>query len=658
MAKKQIPKKKRKQRPVTPKVTSVPFNWKPALLLGLIAFLLYSNTLNHEFAFDDSLVITENKITQKGFAGIAELASSDFFKGTYGDDKGDELSGGRWRPLSLILIAAESQIFGDKKEDANGQVVRDKDGDVLYEYPASLGHWTNVLLYVLCILVLYYLLHLWFGHLKTLQAIPFVATLLFAVHPIHTEVVANIKSQDELLCMLFLVLSLITWHKWFRGKKEKKYLYSSMVFFFLSLLAKEGSFTYIGILPLIAWVIYKSERKDIIKACTPLWGIAVLYLVVRTAMVGLPQPSVATTGIMDNPFATSDTGEKLGTISLICWRYLLLCFAPMTMRADYSFEHVPLVSFSHPEALLGLVVYGALIVLAWMGLKKRGYLTLFILMFLFPLFIVTNLVFNIGATMGERFLFLPSLGFALAIAYLLSKYLKVQSIQNMKSASWGWGLLFVYCGFFAFKSFSRNPDWKNNDTLFAADVASTPKSAKMQNYQARILFTKWRESAKTEQDLELLRQAKMHYEKSVEIYPMFAMSLYDLGLVNLYLKDGDAAVEALHKSLRLNNTHGMTHELLGQVHYRLTKNYKKAISHLRYAVEKSDRKRASSLQDLGIYYATVGRRDSAVYYLRESLSLDPNNLNALRNASSLLNQMGMNEEAKKYSDRANGIQGK
>ena len=638
------------------KPTRLAFDWKPAILLCVLSFLLYSNTLNHEFAFDDSLVITENKITQKGFAGIGELASTDFFKGTYGEGEGEELAGGRYRPLSLILIAIQSQLFGEKKKGPDGRVLKDKDGDILYDYPASLGHWTNVLLYTLCILLLYHLLFLWFGQRKGLQAIPFVASLIFLLHPVHTEVVANIKSMDEILCAVFLFASLIAWHLWIKERKAQKYLILSGAFFMLSLLAKETPFTYIGIFPLIAWVLYKQTGKDIVKLSMPFWIVAFVYLVLRTSMVGLPQASVATTGIMDNPFASSDIGEKLATICLICWRYLLLLVAPITMRADYSFAHVPFASFSHPEALLGIVVYGGLIAMAWLGLKKKRLLTLFIILFLFPLFITTNLVFNIGATMGERFLFLPSLGFALAVAWLLAKYLKVERLDSLKHASIGGAILAVYCAFFAFSSFTRNKDWKNNDTLFTRDVETTPKSAKLQNYQGRILWAKWREGGKSDADRGLLERAKYHYDQSVEIYPMFAMSFYDLGLVNLYLKDGEAAITALKKALNLNRQHAKTHELMGQVYFRLLKDYPRAIKHLRYSIEKLDQKKAGSCQDLGIYYVSAGNKDSAVYYFKESLELEPNNIGGLKNAAALMNQLGRTQEAQEYTKRANALQ--
>src|SRR5687768_11688379 len=82
-----------------------------ASLLFCLAIGLYINTLNHDFSFDDSVVITGDKYTRQGFEGIKTLATQDLFYGIYG--KSLDLEGGRWRPLTLVLFAIEYQFFGD-----------------------------------------------------------------------------------------------------------------------------------------------------------------------------------------------------------------------------------------------------------------------------------------------------------------------------------------------------------------------------------------------------------------------------------------------------------------------------------------------------------------------------------------------------------------
>src|SRR3972149_4965022 len=146
------------------------FRWA-YIFLFLFAVGLYANTLNHDFAFDDSVVITGNKYTKQSFDGIKTLATKDLFYGIYGSAL--DLEGGRWRPLTLVMFAVEYHFFGDN---------------------AHPYHFINILLYGITAIILFLTLKEFFPKNYLLA---FIATLLFIAHPLHTEVVANIKSRDE-----------------------------------------------------------------------------------------------------------------------------------------------------------------------------------------------------------------------------------------------------------------------------------------------------------------------------------------------------------------------------------------------------------------------------------------------------------------------------
>src|SRR6185369_9953569 len=102
------------------------------LFLFAFSFLLNANTLHHEYAFDDTVVISENKFTRQGIHGIPGLIKNDLFAGVHG--KRLVLGGGRWRPLSLITFALEYQFFGTNPHAS---------------------HWINVLLYGLAMVILF-----------------------------------------------------------------------------------------------------------------------------------------------------------------------------------------------------------------------------------------------------------------------------------------------------------------------------------------------------------------------------------------------------------------------------------------------------------------------------------------------------------------------
>ena len=155
-----------------------------SVLLFTLAFLLYANTLGHDFVLDDGIVITENKLVQQGLEGIPGILSKDTFFG-FIQTEGREhvVAGGRYRPLSLVMFAVLYQLVGNN---------------------AWVFHLLTVLLFAATCVVLYRTLLLLLARRETFFAsfFSFTSALLFAVHPIHTEVVANVKSCDEILALL------------------------------------------------------------------------------------------------------------------------------------------------------------------------------------------------------------------------------------------------------------------------------------------------------------------------------------------------------------------------------------------------------------------------------------------------------------------------
>ncbi|MEL7021688.1 MAG: tetratricopeptide repeat protein, partial [Bacteroidota bacterium] len=140
--KKHLPKKKA----VTQPVSDMPSWWtaKRLHLMGifLLAVLLYANTLTHDYTQDDAIVIYENEFTTQGLAGIPDILKYDTFRGFFKEEGKDQLvAGGRYRPLTLVMFAAEVELFGQSP---------------------LVGHLINILLYGL-VGVLLYLVLLQFG---------------------------------------------------------------------------------------------------------------------------------------------------------------------------------------------------------------------------------------------------------------------------------------------------------------------------------------------------------------------------------------------------------------------------------------------------------------------------------------------------------------
>ncbi|MEI7670233.1 MAG: tetratricopeptide repeat protein, partial [Pseudomonadota bacterium] len=219
------------------------FPLKPMHCYGVIAaltFLLYVNSLWNDYTLDDSIVIKENMFTQKGFAGIKDILTSDVFVGFFKTEK-NLVAGGRYRPLSVVTFAIEHQLFGDN---------------------ASISHLINLLLYALTGIAIFLFLTRLFSQSKFNFSnwLPLISALLFIAHPLHTEAVTNIKGRDEIMTLLFSVLAANYFLKYYDSQKKISLLIAS-VCFFAALLSKENAITWIAIFPLLFYFFRDFDFK-------------------------------------------------------------------------------------------------------------------------------------------------------------------------------------------------------------------------------------------------------------------------------------------------------------------------------------------------------------------------------------------------------------
>jgi len=202
------------------------------LVIAAFGFLLYANTIGHNYTQDDAIVIYDNMYTQQGFEGIPGLLQKDTFFGFFKTEgKAKLVSGGRYRPLTPIMFAVGWEFFGKNP---------------------MIGHLMNILWYIVLGLVLYRFLNVLVVNEKPNQTnvmLVLLSCLIFMAHPVHTEVVANIKGRDEIMALLG---SLLAAYLVFKEPKKNKALSSILIglVFFLALMSKENAITFLAVVPL------------------------------------------------------------------------------------------------------------------------------------------------------------------------------------------------------------------------------------------------------------------------------------------------------------------------------------------------------------------------------------------------------------------------
>ncbi|MFT3908026.1 MAG: tetratricopeptide repeat protein [Ferruginibacter sp.] len=588
-----------------------------AIIVFIFSFGLYFNTVLNEYALDDGIVITDNQFTKKGFAGVSEILSNESFAGLPGVST--ELSGGRYRPLSIATFAMEYGIFGPKP---------------------SVSHLINALLYgFLCVLLFYFLREYVF---RNNASAAFIATLIFAVHPLHTDVVSNIKGRDEVLCLLLLLISLITYLKYFE-KRKTGLLVVSLIAYFLSLLAKENGITFIAVVPLVIYFFMNKKFNESLKTMIPFVLVFTAYLLIRLKITGLH--SVETQEVMNAPFILATGSEAFATKLMILGKDLWMLVFPHPLSFDYSYNQIPYVNFTDWKCILSILINAALVFLAIKLFNKKHMISFAILFYYITLSITTNFVFDVGSPFNERFLFQPSIGFAIAIAFLLN-YLGTIKPGNplLKTVSIAIFVFIIAAG--SIKTFMRNFEWKNNDSLFIADVVHTPNSAKTNNFTG----VAWLKKTETEKDSAkrevYFEKAIPYFNQALKVHPDFADAYIDLG--NIYAQQGklEKAKEVLMKAKAIyatNNVLAINMQYLGQRYEAEAKrlfDQKKPEEAIKAANSSLECFPANVglLYNLGGYYLTMHNVPKAREMWTKALELEPNNANIKSWLAQIANQ--------------------
>ena len=420
------------------------------IIFFALGFLIYGNSLLNDYALDDAIVITQNEFTKKGFDGIPDLMTNEGFTGFFGKKK-ELVTGGRYRPLSLVTFAVEYQLFKQNP---------------------FISHLINIILYILTTILLFKILVYFFKDSfekhKYLN-IPFIVSILFLAHPIHTEVVANIKGRDEIMTVLGSLGALYYTLRYLDTKNIKYLIFSSIVLF-LGLMSKENAITFLAIIPISVFYFTKYSLKHNFIALIPLIVVSSIYLFIRNQVIGFTVGASAGE-LMNNPYLHASTGEKFATVFYTMAIYIKLLIFPHPLTYDYYPKQIPIIGWSDFRAIFSFAIYLVMGIIALIGIKKKTVISYGIWFYLISFSVVSNLIFNVGTFMNERFMYLSSIGALIILAYFIVKYLN----NKPKIA---FGVLAIVLILFSSKTISRNFAWENDYVLFTTDVKTSSESAK------------------------------------------------------------------------------------------------------------------------------------------------------------------------------------
>lgn len=563
---------------------------QPLFILALIGIIFYCTSLYNEYALDDGIIIHQNSYVLKGITGIKDILSKDAYHSFYKRmNATDQLQGGRYRPLATVSFALEQEAIGtyrtgyylfvedlnkngvldNKKEpwmanyeynefvdlnkdniaqekecntcwDANKNFRNDASEDLNHDgvfnevdcqvNGAFLRHFNNVWTYILACILLYLVFSRYM--FKDNQDLAFLAAMIFLTHPVHSEIVANVKGREDIFSLIFISLTFLFAFKFMENKKIGTLIITGIVFL-LALLSKEYAimlvllvpvamyvfnkikvdwrnlslltvsfliiallmaviklklptmipdfiFVFSGLLVFIALVfgLFKKTflNKELNSVMIVLYGFSLLYIGFRLMAVSIA-PGVPDTELLNNPYLLATGEERFASKIFVLLKYLVLSVFPNTLTSDYSYAQIAYRNFTDVSFLISLLLNLTLLVLGIKLVVKRHVVGFAIISYFAFLLLATNFIFDIGAVMREGFLFHASIGVAIAFAWLILKgFDRMQSVSFATRRTVLISSLAVIVFLYGCKTWERNWDWKNDVTLFLKDVKTSPHS--------------------------------------------------------------------------------------------------------------------------------------------------------------------------------------
>lgn len=574
------------------------FRWI-AIGLFLLAFLSYANTLAHGFVLDDPLAITLNKNVTSGFSGILDIFFGSYREANFG--------GQLYRPLPLIQFAIEWQLMPDNP---------------------LIHHFFNVLWYALTVVLVYVVMRKWLPSISIL--VPLTFATIFALHPIHTEVVANIKSRDEIMSLFFLLSAFTVWDVYILQNK-KSFLWLSVMLYFLSLLSKETAITMFPVFGLLCWTVYRQNlNTSMRKGLIFIIPVAIIFIIRFALFHGHPSPPV---DIMDNPIVSADGFvQHLATSILILWKYLWILIIPYPLSSDYSYLVIPLTGLSDVRVWVGILIYGLMILFSLAKLKQKEFLGLSLVSYLLAISLFSQLLMTIGTMFGERLAYLGSFWLLGGLVYLIytSLTLLKSSIKTDQLLVWLFSPVAVI---FVFLTVNRNTVWKNNYTLFTTDAHTYPTSVRLNNGAAEESVRLSDQEHDPIKRNELLTRAEEYCNQIMIVKPV-ATAYLTLGNIRMRQQKYKEAVEYYEQVNDLkqfvDRNLALAYRELGRQAGEKEKDIPKAQQNLSLSI-KLNPNDAETWFILGVSYGVTGNHSKAAEHFEKAYQLSPS-VNYAKNA--------------------------
>lgn len=625
------------------------------IFVSICCALVYSNTLTHEFVWDDNFQIVRNPFLH-GDEPLGRLFVTDVWGYTHPDQKG---TSNYYRPLQMVTYRLIGQVAG---------------------LNPSAFHAVNLLFHILATLAGY--LIVW--QLKKAYWVAFSASALFALHPIHTEAVVWVAALPELGCCLFFFLSF--W-LFLRAEESSVDLAAnaarmptlrlralSLLAFAVALFWKEMVLTLPILIGAYLFMISNAGQPLIprvvksIRRVLPYLAVIASYLLVRYLVLGFIS-RVQHVWVMS-------PAEFFMSVLYLAGKYWWKLILPLHLNSFHLFDPIRSSTDLRFLGAVGLLlVVSGWIAFAWRRFSLAAFAAAWVFITLLPVFNIRGVGANV---FSERYLYIPSLGFCLLAAWLVVQALHL--LPSRVRGTVGLTILAFISLLYSVQTIRRNGDWKDEFALFSSAVAESPQSAQMRTSLAQSYLQKgmhaeaereyqdairvgWERSPA---DREQIANAygglggiyigRGEYQKGLEAVETglkigkFEMKGSAYGIALLRVGRLEEGAKALHDYHVRNPNDEIALDALGVVALS-QREYAKAVDYLQRAV-KIVPDFGSARNNLGKTYLEMGKPQEALPHLQRAAALSPNDPIVQTNLGSAFAALGRSAEARTFLERA------
>lgn len=616
---------------------------KAYILLTILAAIVTSyNTVYNQFVFDDERGIVKNPDLLPS-TPLTDLLKHDFW-GTPMENFNSHKS---YRPVTVLSFRWN---YAFSKLD-----------------PASY-HLTNVFIHAFaCALAFVTAKHLFLGNSRA----AFVASLIFAVHSIHTEAIANIVGRAELLSAVFFLASILAYIRSVSTSPVSwslKWYFVAILMGVLALLSKEQ-----GVLCLVVCAAYDAiavSHLNPIQALLGLfgkqpshvqaavmsayrrrvWALALVSMALVFGRIKMNQGSTIPLNPNEHLVAFHPSYvTRFFSLSYYALVNVWLLLFPNHLCSDWSFGTIPLLESATDARILLVVVFlGALASLIafifWSPKEDRIPIKIGLVIALLTYLPSSGMFFSVGFVIAERILYLPSIGYCLVLVWTLGKSRK--SLQIL--------IVLVLIGFLSAKTIYRNSEWHSNFSIHEAGARTCSNNVKLLANYGLELHSKRDDKTLSEQErAQYLRRAETTYRQALAIDPYYVAACFNLGNLLQETNRLEEAAEVYERSLRRPDpskaTIGLLNNLASVLYYlkRYDDSEKTFLNLLQL-----DPNHYSAINGLASLYGALGKNDLAEKYFKELIGLQPDYAEARFNYGTLLVQMKRLDDAEKQLKEA------